>query len=440
MSVEGATQDARTAEASIVRAGAQRRTIATLVVTQALGGVGSSLGIAVSSLLAAEIVDDETLSGLPQTAQVVGAAFMAFAMARVMAKRGRRPGLALGYTAAAFGAAMCVLAAVISSFPLLLLGTLLLGSATAANSQSRYAATDLAEQRTRGRALSVVVWATTIGAVLGPNLVGRAAQWASAWGLPELAGPFVLAGVGFVLAALVLGGWLRPDPLLTARRLAQPVGQVGQVVDHHVSLRRVWHVLAARPAAAAAVAAMALAHTVMVAVMVMTPLHMDHGGADLEIIGFVISIHVLGMYAFSPLVGWLADRLGRPVVLAMGACLLLVAVALAGRTPDGASTTLTWGLFFLGLGWSFVLISGSTLLVDAVPFEERPGVQGAADLVMGLAAAVGGAFAGVVVGAWGYDWLNLGAGVLAALVLGAAWLARTGLARTGQPVDPGVSG
>ncbi len=410
------------ADAESQRATAQRRTIGTLVVTQAFGGVGVSTGIAVSSLLAASIVDDETLSGLPQTAQVVGSALLAFVLVRVMVRHGRRPGLALGYALAAAGAGLCVLSAVVGSFLLLLLGALLIGSATSANNLSRYTAVDLADSRTRGRALSIVVWATTIGAVLGPNLVGPAGDLADRIGLPPLAGPFLLGMVGLLAAAFVALTWLRPDPLLLARALVA-THEDDDPVDHRVSMKRVWRVVSVRPRAMAAVVGMAAAHTVMVAVMVMTPLHMDHGGASLEVIGFVISMHVLGMFAFSPIVGWLADLVGRPVLIGVGGVTLLFSVTLAGRTPGGASTALTWGLFLLGLGWSCVLIASSALLVDAVPFDERPGVQGAADLVMGLSAAAGGALAGWVVGTWGYDVLNAGAGIVTGLVLAAAVMA-----------------
>jgi MFS family permease len=167
---------------------------------------------------------------------------------------------------------------------------------------------------------------------------------------------------------------------------------------------------------------------------VMTPLHMHHGNASLNIIGFVISVHVLGMFAFSPLVGWLTDRVGRAAVLTAGGGLLLGAVTLSGLAPEGHSTGLVAGLFLLGLGWSCCLIAGSALLVDAVPFAERPGVQGASDLVMGLFAAGGGALAGVVVETLGYAVLNLGSGLLALVVLAAAAVAR----RSGRPSEEGM--
>lgn len=399
----------------------QRRTLAVLVVSQALGGVGISSGIAVAALLAERILGSPKLAGLAQTSQVLGAALAAFALARVMAARGRRPGLALGYGAGGAGAALCVLAGVTSSFALLLLGTFAIGAATAANNQARFAATDLAEPDHRARALSLVVWTTTIGSVLGPNLAGPGAVFARSIGLPDLTGAFIFAALSAALAALWLALRLRPDPLLLARELARARGDADQA---HPTLRHVFGVVQARPRAAAAIVAMAMAHAVMVSVMVMTPLHIHHGGGGLEIIGLVLSAHVLGMYALSPVVGWLVDRFGHATVLALGGVALLAAVTLAGSAPAGGSQMLTAGLFLLGLGWSCCLVASSALLVDAVPLVERPGVQGGADLVMGLFAASGGALAGVVVAQWGYSVLNACAAGLAVVVLGAAGVAR----------------
>jgi MFS family permease len=150
---------------------------------------------------------------------------------------------------------------------------------------------------------------------------------------------------------------------------------------------------------------------------VMTPLHMDHGGAGLEVVGFVLSIHVLGMFAFAPVVGWFTDRAGPRTVLFVGAAILLGAVTLAGRAPEGASTGLTAGLFLLGLGWSCTLIAGSTVLTESVPLPDRPTVQGASDLVMGVCAGIGGASGGWVVGTWGFDILNVAAGIVALAVV-----------------------
>ncbi len=399
----------------------QRRALSTLMVTQSLGGVGLTIGIA--ALLAEQITGSEALAGLVQTMQVLGAALASYLLARLMGRHGRRPGLALGYLLGATGSALCVVAGVLGSFLVLMAGATLLGSTTATNSQSRYAATDLARPEHRARSLSLVVWATTVGAVAGPNLTGWAGGVADDLGLPRLTGPFLLGTVAIAAAGLVIAVFLRPDPLLVAREAALARGTPGAGAPRP-SWRRVLGVMRERPLVGAGVAALALAHAVMVSVMVMTPLHMHHGGARLEVIGLVISGHVLGMFALAPLVGWAADRFGRPRVLTTGAVVLLGAVALAGSAPDGASPQIGIGLFLLGFGWSLCTVAASTLLSESAPSEARTDVQGAADLVMGLVAATAGALAGVVMGAFGFVVLNAFAALLVCGVATSAEIAR----------------
>jgi MFS family permease len=410
----------------------QRRTVGSLVASQALGGIGVSTGIAVIVLLAEDILGSADLAGLPQSAQVFGSAAGAYAIAALSSRQGRRIGLAMGYGTGAVGAVLCILAAVMSSFALLMVGAGLLGCATAANSQARFAATDLAPADGRGRALSIVVWATTVGAVLGPNLVGWAGDGAATVGLPELSGAFVLSLVGTGLAAVYLHWRLRPDPLLLARELAAADGDGDEAVA--TPKRHALAILRDHPRAIGGMVAVAAGHATMVSVMVMTPLHMDHGGADLEMVGFVISIHVLGMFAFAPLVGWCTDRIGQRAVLLAGAAILLAAVALAGRSPEGASAGLTLGLFLLGLGWSCTLVAGSTVLTESVPLADRPTVQGTSDLVMGVCAGLGGASGGWIVATWGFDILNVLAGVLALAVVVVAVAVRR-LITTVEPAE-----
>jgi MFS family permease len=401
-------------------AAVQRRTVRVLVLTQAVGAVGITIGIATASLLARDISGSESQAGLAQTAQVLGAAIASYALARVMALRGRRLGLLAGYLLGAGGAVLAVVAGAVGSMPLLLLGALLLGSTTAANSGARYAATDLAEPLHRGRALSVVVWATTVGAVAGPNLTGPAAALARLLGLPELTGPFAVGAIGMLLAALVVGTLLRPDPLLLARTLAGADG----TLPGGTSWGRVRTALRERPVLVAAILGLVGSHAAMVAVMVMTPLHMEHGGAELRVIGVVISVHVLGMFAFAPLVGLLADRVGRAPVLGTGGLLLTASLVLSGAAPEGSSWQIFGGLFLLGLGWSFGTVAASTLIADHAPLEARADVQGAADLLMNLGAAAAGGLARLVVGAFGYSTLSHGSVALALLVLLAAVLSR----------------
>jgi MFS family permease len=400
----------------------QRRTVWTLVSSQVLGGIGVGSGFAVGSLVAEDVSGSTFLAGLAQTASVLGAAVAAVPMSRAMGRFGRRPGLVGGYVAGAAGAAIVIASTVIGSFPLMLVGALLFGASSATNLQARYAATDLAVPTRRARALAIVMWATTIGAVLGPNLAGPGAWVAAPLGLVPLVGPFVFSLVVFALAGLVLWVRLRPDPLVQAR-LAQG-GADPAARTASLSMRASWRLVRSTPAALLATVGIVVAHTVMVAVMVMTPVHMRHGGDSLRVVGLVISGHVLGMYAFSPIVGWLADRFGAVTVLLAGQGVLVLACLLAGTAGHGHTPQLAIGLLLLGLGWSFGLVAGSALLSDAIAVDARPSVQGLVDFLMGVAGASGGAVAGLVVGGWGFGWLALMSAMLIVPVLVAAMTLR----------------
>ena len=400
-----------------------RRTVWVLVLMQAVGALGITIGIATASLLARDLSGSDALSGLAQTAQVLGAAVISFLLAAVMARRGRRVGLMIGYLLGSAGGALAVLAGVVGSMPLLLAGAALLGAGSSANSAARFAATDLAHDGNRARSLSVVVGAATVGAVLGPNLTGPAGAFADAVGIPELTGPFAIGAIGMLVAALVAFVLLRPDPLLVARERAGTV-VVGRAAAGSAASRAL-HAVREHPVLGFAIGGLALAHATMISVMVMTPLHMEHGGAELEVIGLVISVHVLGMYAFSPLVGMLADRFGRPVVMGSGGLVLVASLLLCASSPEGMSWQVTTGLFLLGVGWSLAMVSASTLVSEHAPLEVRTDVQGTSDLVMGVTAASAGGLAGLIVDLAGYPMLALVTLALAVGVTGAAARAQT---------------
>lgn len=413
----------------------QRRTLAVLAVAQVFGGIGVASGIAVGALLIADI-GRESLSGLASSSTVLGAALAAVPVARYMSAHGRRRGLLLAYLVGTLGVLLVVSAAVLRLFPLAIVGLVLAGSGTAAGLQSRYAAVDLADATTRGRSLSTVVWATTVGSVLGPNLAQPMGQWAAGIGMPPLAGPFMLSSVAFVTAAVIIGLLLRPDPLLAARALAGGAAG-GAAVPPKRSIGAVLSGIAAVPSALLGLLAMAVGHAVMVGVMSMTPVHLQHGGASLRIVGLVISGHIAGMYIASPLVGWLADRFGRHTVIMGGGAILLISFWLAGTATGHESTQLAVGLFLLGLGWSCTLIGGSTLLTESVAVEERPGVQGTADLVMGVAGGSAGLLSGIVVAAASYALLNL---IATALVVPLIILAVRNMPRAPRvPVEVGAT-
>lgn len=410
----------------------RRRISAVLIASQILGGLGVATGIALAAVLAKQVSGTESLSGLAPTATVTGTALLSVPFAALMTARGRRPGLVLGYLVGALGAGVVVVAAGIGSFPLLLCGMAGFGAASSANLQARFAAADLAEPEQRARAISHVVWATTIGAVLGPNIAAPAGRSVSGLGIPATAGPFLWAAGIFLISAVVVAVLLRPDPLLTARALA-PAEDRSPAAR---SLRAGLAAVTASPRARLALVTVAVSHTAMVSVMSMTPVDLGHHGASIDLIGLVISGHVAGMYAFSPLMGRLSDRVGRLSGIGLAVGLLACAAFLAG-TAGGSQGQIAVGLFVLGLGWSAGLVSGSALLTDSVPQPARAAAQGLSDLTMNTSAGIGGAVAGLVVARASYGWLNFTA---ACLLIPLAALALFTRGRSGTRAEGTVAG
>jgi MFS family permease len=399
-----------------------RRVLRVLAVAQIFGGIGVATGAAVGALLAADLSSD-AFSGVASASGVIGAAIIALPVARLMAVQGRRPGLLLAYAIGIIGALLVVAGATLRFFPLALLGLIMAGGGTTATLQSRYAATDLADPRHRGRSLATVVWATTIGSVLGPNLadpMGDVAEWV---GIPRLAGPYLLTVAVYALSAALVALLLRPDPLIVARAIEDETRTDASAPRLRLTMRQGLDVITSRPAALLGLTAMALGHAVMVAVMSMTPVHLRHSDASLRVIGLVISVHITGMYVASPLVGMAADRYGRRPVIVLGTLILLSAFAFAGLASGHEARQLGIGLTLLGLGWSCTMIAGSTLLTESVPLEVRPSVQGTADLLMGIAGAGAGLLSGVVVGFGSYALLNVITAMLIVALLG--WTLRS---------------
>lgn len=413
----------------------QRRVVLSLSIAQLFSGVGNGAGLALGSLLAVELTGSDAFAGAATTAISVAGALAAMPLAGLAMRRGRRIALSTGVALAALGAIGMVLAPVLGSFPLLLVAAALLGVGTAANLQARFAATDLADEATRGRDVGLVVWAITIGAVGGPNLIGPGAALGAALGLPELSGPFLFSLAGMLVALAVLNVGLRPDPLHVLRSASRAVDAVKKSRPGRPSVREGLAALRDYPAARLGIAALVGAHLVMVAVMSMTPVHLKNlaageaaahaghvaGGGDavtadvLVVIGFTISLHIAGMYALSPLVGLLADRWGRPrtMLLAQGVFAASLLTSALGRENRVAVAV---GLVLLGLGWSMATVSGSAFVSETVPGELRVLVQGAADTLMGAAGAVGAALSGLVLAWVGFAGLNYAAMAVAAIV------------------------
>lgn len=387
----------------------------TLLGTQVTAGVGIAVGIAVSSLIASRLSGSDVVGGAAQTCAVVGAAIGSYVLSQVARRSGRRPALTLGYGFATLGAIGAAVAVAVGSWWGQLAALIPFGAAVAASLLARFVATDLARPDRVARSLSTVVWAATIGAVAGPNLAEPAQRWAGALGLVPATGPYLLSAVAFALVTTGVAVGLRPDPLLLARsRRAETEALVDRPAGwDEPSARSPWQVLAATPTAQLAVATLVLCHLVMIGIMSLTPVHMNHAGASLRLVGVVISLHIAGMYALSPVFGWLTDRVGRRPIIALGAGLLAFAGVVSATAAGEDATRLTVGLVALGLGWSTGLVAGSALITDSVPIADRAGVQGLCDVAMNASGAVGGVVAGLTVAFSSYSVLGLAAATLA---------------------------
>ena len=388
-----------------------RRTIRVLVGSQLMAGAGLAAGIAVGALLAEEMTGSTGAAGLPAALFTLGSAVAAGLVGRLSQGYGRRIGLSIGYFVGAIGAAGIVLAAILNSLPLLFISLLFYGSGTATNLQARYAGADLAKPSRRGRAISTVLVATTLGAVLGPNLIEVTGSIAGSLGIRELAGPFMLAVLAYGTAAAVVFVLMRPDPLLMARSLASRVSQ--QTKDQ----KQTAIASDSQRTVKLAAAAMIITQMVMIAVMTMTPIHMRLHGYSLAAIGLIISIHIAAMYLPSLLTGLLVDRFGYRRVLASGGLILLAAGTLASVAPASSIILLGVVLGLLGLGWNFGLIAGSAAITQSTPLSHRASTQGSVDLAVSLAGATGGLGSGFIVVGSSYATLGLVGGLLGLAIL-----------------------
>ncbi len=377
--------------------------VVTLSAAQMFGGIAVAGSMPAGALLAISLTDSEAFAGLVQTAGVLGAAIFALPLARIALTKGRRPALASGYGLGIIGAILVIAGAVSRQIALVLIGSLFVGVASAASLQARYAATDLALPQNRARSLSYVVWATTIGAVLGPNLLNFSGSVGMSLGLPQLSGPYVISGIALTFAVVVLMVALRPDPFQLATKLRQDQDPSTKI--QHPKLRDGIEHLRTRPRAVLGIGAISIGQVVMIMVMVMTPVYMARVDVTLQLIGLVISVHVAGMYAFSPLVGTAVDHFGRVPMILAGVVILTASCIISALAPADNVVILGIGLFLLGLGWSFTLIAGSTLITDSVEANERPSVQGLSDLAMNAVGALGGVAAGIIMWWGGFGWL-----------------------------------
>ena len=381
----------------------QKRTVKVLALGQAFGGFGLGATLSVGALLAVELSGTTAWAGAAATLSTLGSAASAIPLANLAYRMGRRVALATGAAIAITGAMSMILATSLRSFPIELLALFLLGAGSAVSLQARFAAADIPVSGPRGKDLSLVVWATTIGAVVGPNLISPGENLGLAIGLPHLAGPFLFTIFAQLTSTLIFWFGLRPDPLLIAKEIAGlPARRINPGFKAAISVIR------ERPMAGYAVLTIALSHMVMVSVMSMTPAHLSSGGHSLSDVGLTISLHIAGMYAFAPVFGLLADRIGSIKTIVLGQFIFLAAIGVAGLGQNNFQMVIV-GLFLLGLGWSAATVAGSALLTEVLPTDEKTKVQGFSDSLMNLSGAFGGAISGTILLLFTFGGLNAAA-------------------------------
>lgn len=412
---------------------------AKLITAQLLSGAGIASGYAVGGLLAEEITGQTSMAGFAQMSVILGAGLIAYPLAVLASRSGRRKALTLGFGIGTLGAVVVLIGVALQFLPLFMLGMMMCGSSTASGLQARYAAVDLADPAAAGRAMSLVVWATTVGSVLGPSFTAPGAHLGETLGMNGLAGPYLISMVAFALATLsastltksVAAGTDHPgepgadDPGHDGERTTEDNGSAASAKDSAptnssthteatasppMKLGEALRFALARPVPLFAMITIIAGQMMMTNVMVMTPVHMDHQEFSLGAIGIVVSIHIAGMYALSPVFGWMADRWGSGVVIAGGAGIFVLTIALGvidAVAPESSMVLLSTALSLLGIGWSMFLIGGSSLLTASVPAHAKVPLQGASDSAMNLGGALMAAMAGSVLGAGGFLWINL---------------------------------
>jgi MFS family permease len=397
---------------------ARRRITWSLVAGVGLGSTGNIAAGTVATIVAQEISGTTAFSGAPSASVVLGSALGSALLSALMVRRGRRAGLTTGYLVALVGAFLAVTAVVASSLPLLLVGTVLIGFGSSSNLLSRYTAADMYPTARRASAIATVVWGATIGAIVGPNLVGLAGPVAISLGLPELAGPYLVPAVFVGAAAILTFVMLRPEPYTLADRSESDRAGNGNGNDDRDGAARSLGELIRRPTVTISILVLLAGQVAMTTIMTMTPLHMTEHGHGLGAVGIVISGHVMGMYALSPITGRLTDRFGNSAVILAGLAILALAGVLAAVAPPEGGVGLFVALFLLGYGWNLGFVAGSAMLASGLDLADRTRLQGFTDALIWSSAAAAALTSGLVVAVASYTALGL---IAAVIVVGPAW-------------------
>jgi len=390
----------------------RRRVTVTVFAAVGMGLTGMFATLTVIPLLTEDVAGSTGLSGIGAAAAIAGTAFGAARLGAISARRGRRTGLLTGFAVGVTGAGLGVLAAVADNLALLVVGMLLFGWGNSSNLLARYAVAAVYPEHRRAAVVGLVIWAGTLGAVIGPRLADPAGRVALELGLPELSGAVLLGGIGFALSALLcLTVPLPHDP--------PPVG--ARTASTLATLRRGL----ARPVVRVAVASIVISQFVMVLIMTMTPVFMRDHGHGLATVGTILSAHILGMYMLTPAVGWVVDRLGAAPVVVTGLGLIAVSTVIGATADQHATTQLGIALWLLGIGWSLGFVAASGMLAHGDQGAALARLQGSVDSVVYSAATFASVFSGVLMSALGYVILSV-IGLALALVTVLAVVANWG--------------
>jgi MFS family permease len=384
----------------------RRRLVYVLFSGAALAWLAFVATLTVATVAARSLSGSTILAGIPLAAGALGQALGTNVLGRVSTRYGRRFIMVVGPPVSACGAALELLGVVAGQYWMLVGGAILVGGGVGSIHLARYVAAELAEASEEGRAVGIVVWSGTVGSVVGANLVDWVGGLAQARLGTPYGGAFLLATVAFLLCWSIFWFGLRPDPSRVALTSGAPPDRGGSV---SAALRL--------PSVQISILALLSAQGAMVLLMTATPLRIEDAGYGLDAVGLVLSVHAVGMFAFSPLVGRLVDRLGRVPMVGIGMGLTVVSLFLSGTAPYDGLFALATGLFVLGLGWSCSFIAASSMLFSSAPPDVRPVVEGWADSAVWTMVMAGSVGSGVLMGTVGYGWLSLTAALPMFLIL-----------------------